>query len=52
VKRGDLSYVRLDGGAFAFELEDVRAFARERRIACSPLARHRSHPANRQAKRG
>jgi predicted DNA-binding transcriptional regulator AlpA len=38
VKRGDLPRVRLDEGAFAFELEDVRAFARERRIACTPLA--------------
>lgn len=38
VKRGDLPYVRLDGGAFAFELDDLRAFALERRIACTPLA--------------
>jgi predicted DNA-binding transcriptional regulator AlpA len=32
VKRGDLPYVRLDGGAFAFELSDVQDFAIERRI--------------------
>jgi predicted DNA-binding transcriptional regulator AlpA len=38
VKRGDLPRVRLDEGAFAFELADVQAFARERRIACTPLA--------------
>jgi hypothetical protein len=37
-KRGDLPFVKLDGGALAFDLEDVRSFARERRIACSPLA--------------
>jgi excisionase family DNA binding protein len=35
VKRGDLPYVRLDGGAFAFELDDLREFARSRRV---PLA--------------
>lgn len=38
VKRGDLPYVRLDGGGLAFELDDVRAFARARRISCSGLA--------------
>jgi len=37
-KRGDLPWVRLDGGALAFDPDDVRAFVRERRIACSPLA--------------
>jgi hypothetical protein len=34
-KLGDLPHVRLDGGALAFELDDLREFARERRI---PLA--------------
>ena len=34
-KRGDLPFVRLDGGRLAFELDDLREFARERRI---PLA--------------
>jgi hypothetical protein len=34
-KRGDLPFVRLDGGRLAFELDDLRAFARDRRI---PLA--------------
>jgi hypothetical protein len=33
VKRGDLPFVKLDGGALAFELEDLQAFARARRIA-------------------
>jgi excisionase family DNA binding protein len=33
VKAGELPYVRLDGGAFAFELEDLRAFAKARRVA-------------------
>jgi len=33
VKAGDLPYVRLDGGAFAFELADLQAFARARRVA-------------------
>ena len=33
-----IGWVKLDDGAFAFELEDVRRFARERRIACAPLA--------------
>jgi excisionase family DNA binding protein len=35
-KRGDLPFVRLDGGRLAFELDDLREFARDRRI---PLAR-------------
>ena len=34
-KLGDLPHVRLDGGALAFELDDLRDFACERRI---PLA--------------
>jgi hypothetical protein len=33
-----LPFVQLDGGALAFALEDVQAFARERRIASNPLA--------------
>lgn len=33
VKRGDLPHVRLDGGALAFDLEDVKAFAAARRVA-------------------
>jgi hypothetical protein len=36
VKRGQLTRVRLDGGALAFLLEDVEAFARARRVV--PLA--------------
>jgi excisionase family DNA binding protein len=32
-KRGQLAFVRLDGGALAFELEDVQAFAGARRIS-------------------
>ncbi|SRR6266545_2538735 len=32
VKRGHLPYVRLDGGALAFELADVQTFASARRI--------------------
>jgi hypothetical protein len=32
VKRGELVRVRLDGGALAFLLEDVEAFARARRV--------------------
>jgi len=35
VKRGDLPYVKLDGGALAFEVDDLRAFAQARRV---PLA--------------
>lgn len=31
-KRGELPWVRLDGGALAFDPEDLRAFALERRI--------------------
>lgn len=31
-KRGDLPYVRLDGGALAFDVDDLRAFALARRI--------------------
>lgn len=32
VRRGELPYVRLDGSAFAFELDDLQAFARRRRV--------------------
>lgn len=32
VKRGELPHVKLDGGALAFDLADVRAFARARRV--------------------
>jgi excisionase family DNA binding protein len=32
-KRGQLPFVRLDGGALAFELEDVQAFAQARRVS-------------------
>jgi excisionase family DNA binding protein len=39
-KRGQLPFVRLDGGALAFELEDVQAFARARRVSAGePLLR-------------
>ena len=39
LKAGELPYVRLDGGAFAFELDDLRAFARARRVALEePIA--------------
>jgi hypothetical protein len=38
VKRGDLAYVRLDGGALAFLVDDLEAFARERRIGDETLA--------------
>lgn len=31
-KRGDLAHIRLDGGALAFDPDDVRAFARARRV--------------------
>jgi hypothetical protein len=31
-KRGELPFVRLDGGALAFDLDDLRAFARARRV--------------------
>jgi excisionase family DNA binding protein len=39
VKAGELEWVRLDGGAFAFTLAQLQAFASERRIACGPRAR-------------
>lgn len=32
VRRGDLVHVRLDGGALAFDPDDVREFARARRV--------------------
>ena len=32
VKRGELASVRLDGGALAFDLDDLHAFAAARRI--------------------
>jgi hypothetical protein len=33
-----IGYVRLDGGALAFDVEDLRRFARERRVCLQPLA--------------
>lgn len=33
VKRGELPHVKLDRGAFAFELADLQAFAEERRVS-------------------
>ena len=36
--KDEIGWVRLDGGALAFDLEDLRRFAYERRIACDPLA--------------
>jgi excisionase family DNA binding protein len=33
VKRGELAYVRLDGGALAFDEDDLRAFAQARRVS-------------------
>jgi predicted DNA-binding transcriptional regulator AlpA len=39
VRRGELPYVRLDGGALAFLLEDIRLFAEARRISADrPVA--------------
>jgi len=41
VKERGLPFIRLDGGALAFALEDVRAWARERRVPAvdgDPLA--------------
>jgi hypothetical protein len=37
-KRGELPFVRLDGGALAFELADLQAFARARRVSVEPPA--------------
>ena len=37
VRAGDLARVRLDGGAFAFELGDVIAFAEARRVGAREL---------------
>jgi hypothetical protein len=31
-KRGELAHIRLDGGALAFDLDDLRTFARSRRV--------------------
>lgn len=46
-KRGDLPHVRLDGGALAFDPDDVREFARARRVGlpgslAGPLAGRRN----------
>lgn len=38
VKRGQLPYIKLDGGALAFELGDVQAFAEARRISAGEPA--------------
>jgi hypothetical protein len=38
VKSGDLATVRLDGGALAFDVDDLRAFAAERRVGGRALA--------------
>jgi hypothetical protein len=40
-KRGDLPYIRLDGGGLAFEVDDLRAFTASRRVSADsrdPLA--------------
>jgi hypothetical protein len=37
-RKDDIGWIRLDGGALAFDLDDLRRFAHERRIACTPLA--------------
>lgn len=45
-KRGELPHIRLDGGALAFDVDDLRAFARARRVPAEdgdPLA-GRLHP--------
>jgi hypothetical protein len=36
--KDEIGYVRLDGGAFAFEVDDLRRFAQERRVGGEPLA--------------
>jgi hypothetical protein len=58
VKRGDLAHVRLDGGALAFRVEDLEAFADARRVPleepgplAGPLARRRN-PASAAGSRG
>lgn len=33
VKRGDLPFVKLDGGALGFEITDLQAFAQTRRVS-------------------
>jgi hypothetical protein len=50
--KGEIGWVRLDGRALAFELDDLRAFAREHRIACRPLALDKNTPAPEQLFRG
>ena len=37
-RKAEIGYVRLDGGGLAFEVDDLRRFARERRIGGEPLA--------------
>ena len=46
VKRGELPFVKLDGGALAFLVEDLEAFARARRVATDEpqVLAHRLHP--------
>ena len=51
VKERGLPFIRLDGGALAFDLEDVRAWALDRRVPAvedDPLA-GRLHPARKPA---
>jgi hypothetical protein len=38
VKTGDLATIRLDGGALAFDVDDLRAYAAERRVGGRTLA--------------
>ena len=35
-RKAQIGYVRLDGGALAFDLEDLRGFARARRVGTTP----------------
>jgi hypothetical protein len=41
-KRGDLAYVKLDGGALAFTEEDLRAFAEARRVCADRVQEGRN----------
>ena len=46
VKRLELPCIRLDGGALAFDVDDLRAFARARRV---PASNDEEAPARRLA---
>jgi excisionase family DNA binding protein len=52
VKRGDLPFVKLDGGALCFELTDLQEFAQSKRVPLADRLQRSRNPALGLALRG